>query len=497
MYRSQGFDQASSDDAAVANNTARLTSFLVVVGYGCLCAWELTFMFLPMSPLVGFVDATRAVELYLTALASCTVAAMLLWRKADEVLDLRRRMLPIGAAMILCALGAFAALACSGSGFLAVELAAAMLLGSGQALLLVLWGAYLSLVPPGRTAWSIAVGSVVGTALFVLTINLDSVLLNLLGTALTVLVSASSAVVLASTLPEGSILPVDRYDKAPPLSKPSLFSAALNCVAYGFVLVALFSFGFFAALLGAVSGAVGILLSLLWRRMLAQRDLEMTTVQHVVLPVIVSGLLLMPFFHETGQIVCCCVINAAHAFYRTTGTEAIASATREFQLQPVRQAAFGRMPILAGWTLGALLGLVIFFVLGLSGVAFAFAVTLIVISINVAVAVHDLFSTNSNALVRAHLIVEGSFDAVSAPSDARSEEACAALAERFGLSPRESEVFAYLVRGRNAEYIQSKLTLAPGTVKTHIYHIYQKTGVSSQQRLMDLAERETGDSSFG
>lgn len=497
MYQADGSDQASFDDAAMVNNAERLTSFLVVVGYGCLCAWELTFMFLPMSPLMGFAGAVRAVELYLVALASCTAVALLLWGKADAVLDCRRRLLPMGAAMILCALAAFAALSFGGAVFPVVELMAAVLLGGGQALLLVLWGAYLSLVPPGRTAWSIAVGSVVGTALFVLTINLDSVVLNLLGTAFVVLVSAVSAVVLASTLPEGSILPVDRYDKAPPLSKPSLFSAALNCVAYGFVLVALFSFGFFAALLGAVSGAVGIVLSLLWRRLLAQRDLEMTTVQHVVLPVIVSGLLLMPFFQETGQIVCCCIINAAHAFYRTTGTEAIASATREFQLQPVRQAAFGRMPILAGWTLGALLGLVIFFLLDLSGVSFAFAVTLVVIAINAAVAAHDLFSTNANELVRAHLIVEGSFDAVSAPSDASSEEGCAALAGRFGLSPRESEVFAYLVRGRNAEYIQNKLTLAPGTVKTHIYHIYQKTGVSSQQRLMDLAEQEAGDCGLG
>ena len=220
-------------------------------------------------------------------------------------------------------------------------------------------------MPPGRTVWSIAVGSVAGTALFVLTINLDSVLLNLLGTAFVVLVSAVSAVVLASTLPEGSILPVD-LRQGTSSSKPSLFSAALNCVAYGFVLVALFSFGFFAALLGAVSGAVGIVLSLLWRRLLAQRDLEMTTVQHVVLPVIVSGLLLMPFFQETGQIVCCCIINAAHAFYRTTGTEAIASATRSSSCSLCARLRSYACPSWRSWTLGALLGLVIFFFLDLS-----------------------------------------------------------------------------------------------------------------------------------
>lgn len=489
MYRKEDSDQGVSGMGAMGSTTL-LTYFLVVVGYGCLCAWELTFMFSPIASFMGFASPVSAVELYVVALASCTVAALALWRKADVVLKRRRQMLPLGSALLLCALCAYTALTCTGVSIPAVELLAAVLLGAGQAFLLVLWGTYLSLVPPGRVAWAIAFGSLIGTTLFMLTVNLDSALLNLLGSAFSVAVSAASAGVLASTLPEGSILPVERYDKTPPLSKPSLFSAALNCTVYGFVVVALLSFGFLAALIGALSGAGGILLSLLWRRLLAQRDLEMTTVQHVVLPVIVSGLLLMPFFQETGQIACCCIINAAHAFYRTTGTGAAASATREFQLQPVRQAAFGRIPILAGWTLGAALGLLIFFVLDLSGIAFAFAVTLIVIAINAAVAAHDLFNANANALVRAHLIVEESFDAAPVASDTGSEERSAALAQRYGLSPRESEVFAYLVRGRNAEYIQSKLMLAPGTVKTHIYHIYQKTGVSSQQRLMDLAERD-------
>lgn len=199
-------------------STTLLTYFLVVVGYGCLCAWELTFMFSPVASFMGFAEPAQAVELYAVALASCTVAALALWRKADAVLERRRQMLPLGSILLLCALSAFTALTCTGARIPAVELAAAVLLGTGQALLLVLWGAYLSLVPPGRTAWAIALGSIVGTALFMLAINLGSAPLNLLGSALFVAVSAVSANVLASTLPEGSILPVDRYDKAPPLS---------------------------------------------------------------------------------------------------------------------------------------------------------------------------------------------------------------------------------------------------------------------------------------
>lgn len=64
----------------------------------------------------------------------------------------------------------------------------------------------------------------------------------------------------------------------------------------------------------------------------------------------------------------------------------------------------------------------------------------------------------------------------------------AQLCEHYNLSAREREVFSYLVRGRNSRYIQEKLVISEHTVKTHIHHIYQKTGVSSRQQLIDLVE---------
>ena len=67
---------------------------------------------------------------------------------------------------------------------------------------------------------------------------------------------------------------------------------------------------------------------------------------------------------------------------------------------------------------------------------------------------------------------------------------CRAIAEQFDLSPREAEVFTCLAKGRNAEYIQQKLFISSNTAKTHITHIYRKMGINSQQRLIDLVDRE-------
>ena len=63
-----------------------------------------------------------------------------------------------------------------------------------------------------------------------------------------------------------------------------------------------------------------------------------------------------------------------------------------------------------------------------------------------------------------------------------------ALAEKGKLTPREAEVFPLLAKGRNAAYIAENLGVSPATVKSHIYHIYQKLGVNSQQNLIDIVD---------
>ena len=64
------------------------------------------------------------------------------------------------------------------------------------------------------------------------------------------------------------------------------------------------------------------------------------------------------------------------------------------------------------------------------------------------------------------------------------------MGERFGLSPREREVFAMLARGRDRAYIEKRLMVSRNTVKTHVKHIYAKVGIHSHQDLIDLVACE-------
>ena len=70
------------------------------------------------------------------------------------------------------------------------------------------------------------------------------------------------------------------------------------------------------------------------------------------------------------------------------------------------------------------------------------------------------------------------------------EDAYRSMAERFGLSVRETEVMVYLANGRTVPYIQDKLTISQSTVKTHVRNIYRKMGVKGKQELLDVIEKE-------
>lgn len=66
--------------------------------------------------------------------------------------------------------------------------------------------------------------------------------------------------------------------------------------------------------------------------------------------------------------------------------------------------------------------------------------------------------------------------------------ACAELASRYALTPREHEVLGLLARGRTAAYVGHSLGISQGTAKTHIRSIYHKMDIHTQQDLMDLIE---------
>lgn len=61
-----------------------------------------------------------------------------------------------------------------------------------------------------------------------------------------------------------------------------------------------------------------------------------------------------------------------------------------------------------------------------------------------------------------------------------------AVAQRCGLGRREKEALELLLEGKTAGEIAEAMVVAPGTAKSHVYHVYRKLGVHSRSELFEM-----------
>ena len=167
----------------------------------------------------------------------------------------------------------------------------------------------------------------------------------------------------------------------------------------------------------------------------------------------------------------------------------------EFQLYPVKRYAMGRLAQWTGFALGVVVAFFAFFAFRAGDVAIEGLGELSCVIAIIIVAAFSLYSADDSETEDALLsLMTASAEcppSIDPPKNASPfRDRCRAIAEQYDLSPREAEVFTCLAKGRNAEYIQQKLFISSNTAKTHITHIYRKMGTNSQQRLIDLVDRE-------
>lgn len=70
-----------------------------------------------------------------------------------------------------------------------------------------------------------------------------------------------------------------------------------------------------------------------------------------------------------------------------------------------------------------------------------------------------------------------------------SDQSIETLRRYYKLTPRESDVLSYLLRGRDVPAIARELVLSENTIRSHVKRLYVKTNVHSRQELIDLVEK--------
>lgn len=87
--------------------------------------------------------------------------------------------------------------------------------------------------------------------------------------------------------------------------------------------------------------------------------------------------------------------------------------------------------------------------------------------------------------VRLKYVFENIFDKDSG-AESSMEERVATLCAEYSLTNRQCEILGLVIEGNSNREIGEKLHITEGTVKTHIYNIFKKIGISSRNQLMKV-----------
>ena len=230
-----------------------------------------------------------------------------------------------------------------------------------------------------------------------------------------------------------------------------------------------------AAAMQVVRGLVSAALFAL--ALLAPRAL--THAYRVGLLVIVAGFSLMPLLAGSAHLwVSGAVILAGYTTFDVLVWVVVAQAAYAGLARPERITCFMRMFVSSLFCgLGGVCGVVLG---GMSeSLPFPFADAIFV----------GYLMTVAVVLVVGGRDVWELFDARPRPAapgtGASLDAAVDALAQAWGLTSRERQVFGYLAVGRTQPWVAETLGISESTVNSHVRHIYAKAGVNSRQELLD------------
>ncbi|NTW29238.1 MAG: helix-turn-helix transcriptional regulator [Coriobacteriia bacterium] len=483
-------DMAGAISDARATATRKEGSLLVIglVGFSSSLTW--VFLLLTTAAPTAVHSWYESWFVRVIMIAGAAIALFVCWLLA-EFISRRSWFLPVVGLLALssCLVLLFPSLAdIAHVVFLVWGLA-----GAGGACVFLLWGGFFSAHGRSRGLPYLA-GSVLLAMLLALGI---SFLGRSTSFALATILELLSMVILVSLQNlwrSSSREEIESISEADDRSGPSwqsalmtgVFGVGLSFSLYYLVEQALLT----PRVMFALGGAVGLSCVVILFDARKTHVITRTLLLKLLAPCVAVGLFPMPFLGVTGRVLC----NAFLLFvFMTHVIVNLGVASKEVGLtglSPVRvfsiSGVAGAFGMMAGWLLG-------YGTFRVADGALVIAVPIGLMCMFILIAALIVEDPYTDGVALSSPRGDSSEEQDAGPSSSRGKslwkQRCSMVADRYGLSSRESEVLFLLAKGRNAEYIENKLFISNHTAKAHIYNIYRKTGVHSRHELMDLIER--------
>lgn len=460
-------------------------------GFACLSTWGVYVVLAPAMPILSFLPVGDAVVCLAVSRIAAVVALILYaLRPWAAFARLRTLIFPVMACayipLVVCSL-----LGCAGFNMpLSALCFAWALCGIGDVVLPFAWMVIISHMPPRQIAFSFVLGGILTTPLFLLIASAAIPAISILAGVLLLAASGLGAFVLFRQVD----LTSSKEDicEPPRLSSKAMLSVSAHALVYGYMTIMLCSLDFGSVLIAGSAGIVSSCVAGVWFRNYSKRNWDTDTSQRMTAPIVVAAILMVPLAGDVGRTIGGALAMGAFSYVTLMEWTGTAVANAEFQFMPIARQAQGLLARWIGFLAGALLAFAAFF---FSPADPMNLVTISSVLVVVVVTAFTLFDGEEKASAAdlLDLVVSGDGDLVIDPpkNAAPFRERCDRIIEEGGLTQREGEVFRCLAKGRNAEYIQSKLFIGASTTRTHIFHIYRKLDINSQQQLIDLVDLQS------
>lgn len=483
----------------MSGSSSRTTTW-AAAGLGCLISWTYV-VFLSwavLTPSHGntqLLDAAYPVSFIGLAAILLIGAAVgrtsLAWLKhLDETLSSGRSMRGIVRLdMTGLVLGLVAMLvACAGTVLLVMGergqlgmgpyLGAAFLSGLGLGILYLLWAAAIARLPRRSVPVCVALAFVIGAAIYTIALHLPAAPTHVVAMAL----PAVSLVCLALGAPIGDTA---QREPIPGLS-PQMMPRIVGC----FLLLSFvegLSRSFFLqanehadpvlhrwVFLIATIGACALLLV---ASLQSQGGVGITSTGRAGMLLLALMFLLTPIVEDLG-LTADILTMVSHVLLLLIQWTMLTQVVNAYQLPPVRTLGLGLGLTYLGWAGGSILG---------NALSAYLRVSYHLESL-LALACATLTMLAFFLIARDRSVAEVASDDEHASGPRRFMLRCEGVAQRYGLTKKETEVMVLVAKGRTAQRVQEIMGISAGTVNTHLSHIYRKLGVHSKQEMIDKLE---------
>ncbi len=212
-----------------------------------------------------------------------------------------------------------------------------------------------------------------------------------------------------------------------------------------------------------------------------------------------AGFMAIPFIEPQYQVICCTFTLSISLCLFMVVFGAIAETARFISISAIWLMGLEGCIIAGGLTLGTLF---LWWGLGISPIPLAPVISCL--GFVFVISILQMFISEKRYLVPEELVYEQvrkskteetqetiESDLVESADYTKNvswRKKIDALAEIYDLTPRQKQIVDLYAKGRSMGFIADDFVVSISTIKTHIYHTYQKLNVHTRQELLNLIE---------